>query len=140
MLGTLIVKELKAILASPKFAATFAVCSLLILLSIFIGIREYRTAVRQYDEALQLAAQNVRTQASWMGLTTTTYRMPDPMQISRPLVKFPFTAPLRYQRVRGREAEEQHVRRRPDLRTLPVDRFLVHRPGGPLALCDTFHI
>lgn len=84
MLGTLIVKELKAILASPKFAATFAVCSLLILLSVFIGIREYRTAVRQYDEALQLAAQNVRTQASWMGLTTTTYRMPDPMQIFIP--------------------------------------------------------
>ena len=84
MLRTLILKELRAILASPKFAATFGVCSILMLLSVFIGIREYRTAVGQYDEALELAAQSLRTQPSWMGLTTTTYRAPDPMQIFIP--------------------------------------------------------
>ncbi len=84
MIATLITKELRAILASPKFAATFGVCSLLILLSVVIGIREYRTAAAQYDEGLQLAAQNLRTQASWMGFTTTTYRAPDPMQIFVP--------------------------------------------------------
>jgi ABC-type transport system involved in multi-copper enzyme maturation permease subunit len=84
MLRTLILKELRAILASPKFAATFAVCSVLMLLSVFIGIREYRTAMSQYGEALELAAQNLRTQPSWMGLTTTTYRAPDPMQIFIP--------------------------------------------------------
>jgi ABC-type transport system involved in multi-copper enzyme maturation permease subunit len=84
MLRTLILKELRAILASPKFAATFGVCSILMLLSVFIGIREYRAAVRQYDEALELAAQSLRTQPSWMGLTTTTYRAPDPMQIFIP--------------------------------------------------------
>jgi ABC-type transport system involved in multi-copper enzyme maturation permease subunit len=84
MFATLILKELKSILVSPKFAATFAVCSVLMLLSVFIGIREYRTAMSQYDEALQLTAQNLRTQASWMGLTTTTYRIPDPMQIFIP--------------------------------------------------------
>lgn len=84
MIATLIVKELRAILASPKFAATFAVCSLLILMSVVIGIREYRTAAGRYDQALELAAQNLRTQASWMGFTTTTYRAPDPMQIFIP--------------------------------------------------------
>ena len=84
MMTTLIMKELRAILGSPKFAATFAVCSLLILLSVALGIREYRSAVSQYDEGLQLAAQNLRTQASWMGFTTTTYRAPDPMQIFIP--------------------------------------------------------
>jgi ABC-type transport system involved in multi-copper enzyme maturation permease subunit len=84
MLRTLILKELRAILASPKFAATFGICSILMLLSVFIGIREYRTAVRQYDGALELAAQSLRTQPSWMGLTTTTYRAPDPMQIFVP--------------------------------------------------------
>ena len=46
MLSTLVIKELKAILLSPKFAATFAVASVLILLSVFIGIREYRAAVQ----------------------------------------------------------------------------------------------
>jgi len=84
MFATLILKELRGILGSPKFAATFAVCSLLILLSVYIGIREYRAAVRQYDEAVQLAAQSARTQASWMGMSTTTYRAPDPMQIFIP--------------------------------------------------------
>jgi ABC-type transport system involved in multi-copper enzyme maturation permease subunit len=84
MLRTLILKELRAILASPKFAATFGVCSILILLSVFIGIREYRTTESQYGEGIELAAQNLRTQPSWMGLTTTTYRAPDPMQIFIP--------------------------------------------------------
>ena len=79
MIGILITKELRAILTSPKFAATFGVCSLLILLSVVIGIREYRTAEAQYGEGLQLAAQNLRTQASWMGIATTAYRAPDPM-------------------------------------------------------------
>lgn len=81
MLSTLILKELKSILASPKFAATFGVCALLILLSVYVGIQEYRTAVRQYDAALQLTDQTLRTQASWMGLATSAYRKPDPAQI-----------------------------------------------------------
>ena len=76
MLPTLIQKELKAILASPKFAATLAVCALLILLSVFVGIQEYSTAVRQHEAALQLTDQTLRTQASWMGLSTYAYRTP----------------------------------------------------------------
>ncbi|HXX64992.1 MAG TPA: ABC transporter permease subunit [Bacteroidota bacterium] len=81
MLGILIRKELTATLLSPKFGATFAVCAALILLSVLIGIQEYRAAVRQYDEAIQLAAQNLRTESSWMGLSTHAYRRPDPMQL-----------------------------------------------------------
>jgi ABC-type transport system involved in multi-copper enzyme maturation permease subunit len=81
MLLTLIQKELKAILVSPKFAATLAVCAMLILLSVFVGIQEYRTAARQHDAGLQLTDQTLRTRASWMGLSTDAYRQPDPMQI-----------------------------------------------------------
>jgi len=81
MLAILIQKELKAILVSPKFVATFGVCSLLILLSVFIGVQEYRAAVKQYEAALQLNDQTLRTQASWMGLMTSAYRKPDPAQI-----------------------------------------------------------
>jgi ABC-type transport system involved in multi-copper enzyme maturation permease subunit len=84
MIAALILKEFRAMLTGPKFAATFAVCSVLILLSVFVGVREYRTAVSQYEGAVQLAEQSLRTQASWMGLTTTTYRAPDPMQIFVP--------------------------------------------------------
>ncbi|HTO93538.1 MAG TPA: ABC transporter permease [Bacteroidota bacterium] len=84
MFATVLVKELKAVLLSPKFPATFAVCSLLIVLSVFIGIREYRGAAARYAEGLELAAQTLRTQSTWMNLSTTAYRKPDPMQVFVP--------------------------------------------------------
>jgi ABC-type transport system involved in multi-copper enzyme maturation permease subunit len=81
MFRTILRKELKAVLLSPKFFATFATCSVLILLSFVIGIQEYRAAVRQYDTARQLVAENLRTASSWMGLNTEAFRAPDPLQI-----------------------------------------------------------
>ena len=84
MFGTILVKELKAVLLTPRFPATFAVCSILIVLSTFIGIREYRTAEARYAEGLELAAQTLRTQSTWMSLSTTAYRKPDPMQVFVP--------------------------------------------------------
>ncbi|MFQ5603709.1 MAG: ABC transporter permease subunit [bacterium] len=81
MLKILIEKELKAIFLSPKFIATFGVSSILILLSIVVGIREYKAAVKQYESATQLAAQELREQSSYQGLRTRVYRKPHPMQI-----------------------------------------------------------
>ncbi|MDD4050348.1 MAG: ABC transporter permease subunit [candidate division Zixibacteria bacterium] len=81
MFGTLVHKEVRAILLSPKFVATFAVCSLLILLSVYIGIREYQAAVRQYQTALQLNEQTIRQTPDLMRLQTKAFREPDPMQI-----------------------------------------------------------
>ena len=49
MFGTLFEKELKAILLSPKFVATFGVCTILILLSVFVGIKEYGASRAQYE-------------------------------------------------------------------------------------------
>lgn len=81
MFGTLVQKEIRAILFSPKFVATFAVCSLLILLSVFIGIREYKAAVRQYQAALQLNEETIRQTSDLMRLKSKAFREPDPMQI-----------------------------------------------------------
>lgn len=81
MLSVLVVKELKAILLSPKFAATFAVASVLIVMSVFIGIQEYRNAVRSYEADLEMTDQNLHSQSSWMRISTEIYRRPDPMQI-----------------------------------------------------------
>ncbi|MFQ5632168.1 MAG: ABC transporter permease subunit [bacterium] len=81
MLKTLIEKELKAILLSPKFTATFAVCAILIILSIFVGIRDYNAQVEQYETATNLVEQEMREQTSWSGLYTKAYRKPDPMQV-----------------------------------------------------------
>ncbi len=81
MFSTLYLKELKAILLSPKFVATFGICSILVLLSVFIGVREYETAVAQYETALQLADQEVREATSWWSLDHRVYRKPNPLQI-----------------------------------------------------------
>lgn len=81
MLRTLIEKELKAILLSPKFAVTFAACSALIVLSIGMGMQEYRAAARQYESATQLAEQQLREASNWFGLFHSAHRRPDPMQI-----------------------------------------------------------
>lgn len=81
MFATLIEKELKAILLSPKFVATFGVCAILILLSVFIGVQEYQASVSQFETAQQLLDQEVREATSWWGLANKAYRAPDPMQI-----------------------------------------------------------
>lgn len=81
MLGTLIGKELKAILLSPKFSAIFGVCSILIVLSIFIGIREYKVSMAYYEANNSLADREMREQTRWMGVNTKVTRYPDPMQI-----------------------------------------------------------
>jgi ABC-type transport system involved in multi-copper enzyme maturation permease subunit len=81
MFATLIMKELRAIVLSPKFVVTFAVCSLLILLSIFTGIKEYQASVGQWESATQLADQQAHESTSWRNLSYETQRRPDPMQI-----------------------------------------------------------
>lgn len=81
MLSILIQKELKAIILSPKFTATFVICSLLMLLSVYIGIQEYQHSFRQYDAGKQLIDEGAREATSWNSLRYRAYRPPDPMQI-----------------------------------------------------------
>jgi ABC-type transport system involved in multi-copper enzyme maturation permease subunit len=81
MFVTIVLKELRGILVSPKFVGSFGICSFLLLLSVYIGIREYAVSVRQYETARQLNEQVMRAAPSWAGLRTRAYRRPDPMQI-----------------------------------------------------------
>lgn len=81
MFGTLVRKELKSIILSPKFAATLAVCSILMLLSVFIGIQEYRQATAQYETAVQLADQRMQERTSFHSVSDKIYRKPQPMRI-----------------------------------------------------------
>ena len=81
MIATLIEKELKAILLSPKFIAVFAVCSILILLSIYLGIEEYRASMAHFETVHAQADQQMRDETRWMALSPRVTRYPDPMQI-----------------------------------------------------------
>ncbi|MDM7915732.1 MAG: ABC transporter permease subunit, partial [Candidatus Eisenbacteria bacterium] len=81
MLRAMIGRELRAILRSPKFAGSFAVGAALIVLSVFLGIQEYRAATRQYETATTLASQQLREETTWMRMGTRAFRRPEPMQI-----------------------------------------------------------
>ena len=81
MISLLIQKELRAIILSPKFVATFVVCALLLLLSVSIGIVEYKQSLKQYDMAVSLSNQRMERQSSWNNLSEQIYREPNPMGI-----------------------------------------------------------
>lgn len=79
MFRSMLAKELRAILHSPKFLGSFLTGSILILISLGIGLGEYRTARRQYEAASALSGQELSEQTSWMRLNTKAFRVPDPM-------------------------------------------------------------
>jgi ABC-type transport system involved in multi-copper enzyme maturation permease subunit len=81
MFGTLVRKELKNIIAGPKFAATFLACSVLILLGVYVGIVDFKADMKQYETAVQLEQEQLQEQHSWSNLATRVFRKPDPMQI-----------------------------------------------------------
>ena len=74
MFKIMVLKELNSIILSPKFTATFAVCSLLILLSTYLGIREYQSAAKQYAAANELVQQEMREARQWMAVNNRIYR------------------------------------------------------------------
>jgi hypothetical protein len=81
MFRTVFTRELRGILLSQKFAVTFGVVALLILMSLAVGIQEYHAGQRQYTTALQLSEQQLREASSWMGLSHSALRPPDPLLV-----------------------------------------------------------
>ena len=53
MFKLIFIKELKEILQSSRFTISFAVCSLLIILSFFMGAQNYLAGKAQYEAAKQ---------------------------------------------------------------------------------------
>ena len=88
MLSTLILKELRFILSSPKFVAMFAVCAALLLLSVFVGIREFESSTRAFETATGLVDQEIREARQWSSINNRVFRRPDPMQIFASGVEF----------------------------------------------------
>ena len=81
MFKTLLVKELRNVFASPKFTATFAVCSVLILLAIATGYSQYRSFERQQSTLRELTNQELSEQTRWFGLSQRALRPTDPLQV-----------------------------------------------------------
>ena len=81
MLKILIQKELKSITVSKKFSITFLICSVLLLMSVLIGINEYKQAVTQYDTVHNMADERIQQLSSWHSVTYREHRKPSPLMI-----------------------------------------------------------
>lgn len=81
MFWILVQKELKSIIQSPKFIASFLTFSILILLSFYTGIKEYKDYEKNYNTAISLIETNLAQADSWMKVQYSAFRAPNPMQV-----------------------------------------------------------
>jgi ABC-type transport system involved in multi-copper enzyme maturation permease subunit len=76
MLKLIIYKELREIILSTKFAATFAVCSILIILAFYTGIKNYQTGVQEYNASKAAQLQQFETVTDWGRVTSNKIFLP----------------------------------------------------------------
>jgi ABC-type transport system involved in multi-copper enzyme maturation permease subunit len=65
MLTLILHKELREILISTKFAVTFGVCSLLVLLSFYVGARNWQIGNEQYEASRRESLRSMETLTDW---------------------------------------------------------------------------
>ncbi len=79
MFGLIVKKELREILATPRFAATFAVVSLLILLSFYLGAANYQSSREQYEAAVAEDLRQMEGQTDWLNIRPSIFLPPQPL-------------------------------------------------------------
>ncbi|MGD8377512.1 MAG: ABC transporter permease [Acidobacteriota bacterium] len=79
MFRLILAKELKEILSSTKFAVTFGVCSVLIVLAFFLGARGYHVGRAQYDAARAEARRQMEGETDWLNVSPTVFLPPQPL-------------------------------------------------------------
>ncbi|MFC1729505.1 ABC transporter permease subunit [candidate division KSB1 bacterium] len=68
MLRDIVRKEILENITSPKFVFTFLLCAILILLSMYTGINNYRAELNEYNAAVALNMKNLEGQPSYQAL------------------------------------------------------------------------
>ena len=81
MLTKTIRKEILDNIISPKFVFTFLLCTILILLSVYTGINNYRSELKEYESAVALNQKNLETQPSWGALAGLGTKITKPPQV-----------------------------------------------------------
>jgi ABC-type transport system involved in multi-copper enzyme maturation permease subunit len=81
MLRILLEKELRDIIYSTKFAITFAAAAVLVLLSFYVGIRNYQESIHEYENAKTTNAANIAAQTDWRQIQDRVFRRPQPLEI-----------------------------------------------------------
>ncbi|MEZ4701891.1 MAG: ABC transporter permease subunit [Rhodothermales bacterium] len=81
MFRLIVEKELRDLIGTPRFAVTFGVCSLLILLAFYMGAENYRLMQTRYESArLENSTQMANlTTDQWLQLSPTLFVPPSPL-------------------------------------------------------------
>ncbi len=86
MLMKIIRKEILDNILSPKFVFTFLLCTILIILSIYTGITNYRADLKEYNSAIALNKKNLDSQPSWGALAGLGTKITKPPQVLSTLI------------------------------------------------------
>lgn len=81
MLRDIIKKEILDNITSPKFVFTFLLCTILILLSVYTGVTNYRAEKKEYTAALALNKKNMESQPNYQSLAGIGIKVSKPPQV-----------------------------------------------------------
>lgn len=76
MIKLIIEKELREIIGSTKFAITFGVCSILILLTFYVGAKNYQLNVARYEAAKAENLRKIEGLTDWIRVTSHRIFLP----------------------------------------------------------------
>jgi ABC-type transport system involved in multi-copper enzyme maturation permease subunit len=81
MLKDIIKKEILETITSAKFVFTFLLCAILILLSVYTGIINYRSDQKEFSAAVALNKKNLESQPSYQALAGLGTKINKPPQV-----------------------------------------------------------
>jgi ABC-type transport system involved in multi-copper enzyme maturation permease subunit len=81
MLRDIIKKEILDNITSPKFVFTFLLCTILILLSVYTGVANYRAEKKEYTASLALNKKNLEAQPNYSSLAGIGIKVSKPPQV-----------------------------------------------------------
>ena len=80
MFKLILYKELREIIGSAKFAATFGVCSILIILSFFTGIKNHQSAMQEYEASWAAELRKYEKRTDWKDVSSVQiFLTPSPL-------------------------------------------------------------
>ena len=80
MFKIIVRKELREIIGSTKFAATFGVCAILIILAFFVGIKNYQAGMQEYESSKVAQLQKFESVTDWnMVFSQQVFLQPKPL-------------------------------------------------------------
>ena len=79
MFKTILDKELREIVGTTKFAITFGVCAVLILLAFYVGARNYQVSREEFEAAVTENTQQMVGLTDWASIDHRIFLPPQPL-------------------------------------------------------------